>query len=415
MSQKTRILNAAVVVAALGYFVDIYDLLLFNIVRVESLRSIGYAGRELEVGLLLHNIQMTGLMVGGILWGMLGDRRGRLSVLFGSIALYSSANFANAYAQNFTQYAFCRLFAGIGLAGELGAGITLVSEVLPAKLRGYGTMIVATVGVSGAIVGGWVAQVFDWRTSYQIGGGLGLGLLLLRIGVAESGIFKGLQHQQVSRGNFLRLFTSRDRFSRFGLSILAGLPIWMTIGILVAYAPEFSRLFGVPEPISTAKAVAYCYLGFVLGDFGSGLYSQLIGSRLRAIKLFIGLNFLVSMIYLFAFNGVSDTVIYFWCVVLGTTGGYWAVIVSMAAEQFGTNLQCSELHPLRSGSDEPERAGTEGADRPHLRDPDGVLRGLGDCLPGRSQTPGDVRPGSGFSRVARRAPFNRIRRKRVEY
>ena len=184
-----RVLNAAVIVASLGYFVDIYDLLLFSIIRVDSLRSIGYAGRELEVGAHLNNIQMTGLMIGGILWGMLGDRKGRLSGLFGSIFLYSVANFLNAYAINFTQYAFCRFFAGLGLAGELGAGITLVAEVLPAELRGYGTMVVATVGVSGAIVGGWVAQVFPWRVAYQIGGGLGFMLLLLRIGVAESGIW----------------------------------------------------------------------------------------------------------------------------------------------------------------------------------------------------------------------------------
>lgn len=341
MSNKTRLLNAAVIVAALGYFVDIYDLLLFSIVRVESLRSIGYAGRELEVGAYLNNIQMTGLMIGGITWGMLGDRRGRLSVLFGSIFLYSVANFLNAYAENFTQFAFCRLFAGIGLAGELGAGITLVSEVLPPAMRGYGTMVVATVGVSGAIVGGWVAQIYDWRTAYKIGGMLGFALLLLRIGVVESGIFQGIKDQNVSRGNFFSLFTSRDRFKRFGFCILAGLPIWMTIGVLVAYAPEFSRLFGVTEPVTAAKAVAYCYLGFVFGDFGSGFYSQMIKSRNRAVTVFIAANFLVMAVYLFGMSGVTPGVIYFMCVLLGTTGGYWAVIVTMAAEQFGTNIRAT--------------------------------------------------------------------------
>jgi putative MFS transporter len=337
--QKSPLLGAAVIVAALGYFVDIYDLLLFNIVRMESLRSIGYAGRELEVGAMLHNIQMTGLMIGGIAWGVLADRRGRLSVLFGSIFLYSVANFLNAYADNFTQYAFCRLFAGIGLAGELGAGITLVAEVLPTHLRGYGTMIVATVGVSGAIVGGWVAQVFDWRTAYQIGGVLGFALLMLRIGVAESGIYEGIKSHAVSRGNFLSLFTHPDRFRRFGLCILAGLPIWMTIGILVAYAPEFAKQFGVAEPILTSKAVAFCYLGFVFGDFGSGMYSQLIRSRNLAVKVFVVLNFVASLVYLFGMREVSDTAIYVMCVILGTTGGYWAVIITMAAEQFGTNLR----------------------------------------------------------------------------
>ena len=338
---KKSLLSAAVIIAALGYVVDIYDLLLFSIVRIESVRSIGYAGRELEIGAYLNNIQMTGLMIGGIFWGMLGDKKGRLSVLFGSIFLYSVANFLNAYAQDFTQYALCRFFAGLGLAGELGAGITLVSEVLPASLRGYGTMIVATVGVTGAIVGGWVAQVFHWRTAFQIGGSLGFALLLLRIGVAESGIFKETQNKNISRGNFLKLFTSRDRFRRFSLCILSGIPIWFTIGILVAYAPEFAKNFEVTEPISAAKAIMACYVGFVLGDFGFGMVSQLIKSRNKAVLWAIGLNFITALIYLLGMHGVSSATMYVMCVLLGTTGGYWAVICTMASEQFGTNLRAT--------------------------------------------------------------------------
>lgn len=336
---KTRLFNAAVIVAALGYFVDIYDLLLFNIVRVESLRTIGYAGRELEVGAILHNIQMTGLMVGGIIWGVLADKKGRLSVLFGSIFLYSIANFLNGYAENFTQYAFCRFIAGFGLAGELGAGITLVAEVLPAHLRGYGTMLVATIGVSGAVVGGWVAQVFDWRLSYKIGGALGFALLLLRIGVVESGVYEKTKSHAVSKGNFFSLFTNRHRFDRFFLCILAGVPIWFTIGILVAYSPEFAKAFDVMDPIITAKAVMYCYLGFVIGDFGSGFLSQVIKSRTKALKIFIALNFLIALIFLFGLHGASSSLVYFVCVLLGATGGYWAVIITVAAEQFGTNLR----------------------------------------------------------------------------
>lgn len=338
---KKLLFGPAVIVAALGYFVDIYDLLLFNIVRMESLRSIGYQGRELEVGAILHNIQMTGLMLGGVAWGVLGDKRGRLSVLFGSIFLYSVANFLNAYAQNFTQYAWCRLFAGIGLAGELGAGITLVAEVLPTHLRGYGTMIVATVGVSGAVVGGWVAQVFDWRTAYQIGGVLGFMLLLLRIGVVESGAYRKLKDTSVSKGNFFALFNHRGRCVRFVLCILAGLPIWMTIGILVAYSPEFAREFGTLEEVSTAKAVMACYAGFVVGDFLSGVYSQWIRSRRGAMVLFVVLNFVVMLAYLFAVRETSANVIYGMCGLLGITGGYWAVIITVAAEQFGTNLRAT--------------------------------------------------------------------------
>ena len=332
-------MKTVVMVAALGYFVDIYDLLLFSIVRVESLRSIGYGGRELEVGAILNNVQMTGLMIGGIIWGMLADKRGRLSVLFGSIFLYSIANFLNGSAHTFTEYAFCRFFAGLGLAGELGAGITLVAEVLPAHLRGYGTMIVATVGVSGAIVGGWVAQTFDWRLAFKIGGALGFCLLLLRISVKESGVFEKIKSNSVSRGNFLHLFTDQDRFKRFIFCVLAGIPIWFTIGILVTYAPEFALSFHIADPILAAKAIMYCYLGFVLGDFGSGFLSQIIKSRNQAVKLFIGLNFFSMLLYLFGMRGGTSTFLYGVCVLLGATGGYWAVIVTMAAEQFGTNLR----------------------------------------------------------------------------
>jgi putative MFS transporter len=338
---KKTLLNGAVVVAALGYFVDIYDLLLFSIVRVESLRSIGFSGRELEVGATLSNIQMTGLMIGGILWGVLGDKRGRLSVLFGSIFLYSLANFLNGFATTFTEYAFCRFFAGLGLAGELGAGITLVSEVLHPSLRGYGTMIVASVGVSGAVVGGWVAQVFDWRTAFKIGGVLGFALLLLRIGVAESGIFEQTQKSDVRRGSFFSLFTGMDRFRRFSLSILIGVPIWLTIGILVAYAPEFSQQFGVAEAVSSARAVMACYAGFVIGDLLFGLLSQWLRSRNRAVFWAILLNFVTTLAYLLGVRGASSDVIYLMCFLLGATGGYWAVVCTIAAEQFGTNMRAT--------------------------------------------------------------------------
>jgi MFS family permease len=338
---KRSLLSAAVVVAALGYFVDIYDLLLFSIVRVESLRSIGFEGRELEVGATLSNIQMTGLMIGGILWGMLGDAKGRLSVLFGSIFLYSVGNFLNGYATTFTEYAFCRFFAGLGLAGELGAGITLVSEVLHPSLRGYGTMIVATVGVTGAIVGGWVAQVCDWRTAFKIGGALGFMLLLLRIGVSESGIFEQTKKGSVRRGSFLSLFTNRDRFKRFALSILIGVPIWLTIGVLVTNAPEFAGVFGVKGTVSSAKAVMACYAGFTVGDFGFGVLSQWMKSRNKAVWISICLNSVAALLYLFVLKDAESTLMLFFCFLLGTTAGYWAVVCTIAAEQFGTNLRAT--------------------------------------------------------------------------
>src|SRR5918994_2783616 len=207
-----RAVNLSILVAALGYFVDIYDLILFSIVRVKSLISIGVPKEDLlQTGALLLNMQMGGMLLGGLLWGILGDRRGRLSVLFGSIFLYSAANIANAFVDSVGAYAVLRLIAGIGLAGELGAGITLVSEVMSRESRGYGTTIVAAVGITGAVVAALVGDFFDWRTAYIVGGIMGIALLVLRIGVYESGMFEQVKASSVSRGSYFKLFSSRER------------------------------------------------------------------------------------------------------------------------------------------------------------------------------------------------------------
>ena len=270
---KSTVFTAAVIVAALGYFVDIYDLILFSIVRVESLKDLGVtAAAELtDKGLFLINMQMGGMLVGGILWGILGDKKGRLSVLFGSILLYSLANIANGFVTSVEQYAWLRLIAGIGLAGELGAGITLVSESLPKEKRGYGTMVVATVGVSGAMLGYWVGQKLGWRNAYFVGGGLGLALLVLRVSVFESGMFQQVQAQaDVVRGNFLSLFTNPVRLGKYLRVLLIGVPLWFVVGILVTLAPEFGRALGLTGEVTAGLAVFWCYFGWCLVIFSAG-------------------------------------------------------------------------------------------------------------------------------------------------
>ncbi|RZK13465.1 MAG: MFS transporter, partial [Hymenobacter sp.] len=267
--------SAVVVVAALGYFVDIYDLVLFSIIRVESLKGIGVPDAAItDQGLHLLSMQMWGMLLGGVLWGVLGDKRGRLSVLFGSILLYSLANIANGFVQTVDQYAWLRLLAGIGLAGELGAGITLVAESLPKEKRGYGTMIVASVGVSGAMVAYWVGQQFGWRNAYFIGGGLGLALLALRVSVFESGMFEQTKKSDVVRGDFLSLFTNGPRFYKYLRCLLIGTPFWFLVGILITLAPEFGKQFGLQAPVTGGLSIFWCYFGLTLGDFTSGALSQ---------------------------------------------------------------------------------------------------------------------------------------------
>ncbi|HEY2366438.1 MAG TPA: MFS transporter [Polyangiaceae bacterium] len=332
----------AVVVAALGYFVDIYDLLLFGIVRKSSLLGIGVLEKDLlTAGTFLLNVQMSALLIGGILWGTLGDKRGRLSVLFGSIILYSLANLANGLVHTLPQYATARFVAGLGLAGELGAGITLVSESLDKNSRGWGTTIVASVGILGAVVGGLVAKLTFWRTSYFIGGGLGLALLLLRVGVLESGVFEKVKADKtIARGSFMSLFANAARARRYVAVILVGVPIWYAVAILVTFSPEVGKAMGMTRAPDAAIAIAINYAGLAAGDLTSGALSQIVKSRKRAVLVFLGIT-AASMVFYFAFGARSLTWFYAACALLGFGTGYWAVFMTVAAEQFGTNIRAT--------------------------------------------------------------------------
>jgi len=337
-----RVFSLPVIVAALGYFVDIYDLVLFSIVRVPSLKSLGISGKELtDYGVDLLNMQMAGMLVGGIIWGILGDRKGRLKIMFGSIFLYSVANIANGMISSIPAYYALRFIAGIGLAGELGAGITLVSEVLHKSVRGYGTMLVASVGVSGAILANMVAKAYDWRGAFIIGGILGLFLLITRLRVAESGMFRAMEEKTaVGRGMMLALFTDRKRFFRYLNSILIGVPIWFVVGILITFSPEFAKSFGTTGPVSAGNAVMFCYLGLIFGDLSSGLLSQVLRSRKKVVFLYMLLTIGAVACY-FLQGSSSPEFFYGVCCALGFSVGYWAIFVTIAAEQFGTNLRAT--------------------------------------------------------------------------
>lgn len=346
MQKKSEsVFTLAVLVAALGYFVDIYDLLLFTIVREPSLKGLGIDLTDgkavLAASTKIINWQMIGLLIGGILWGVMGDKKGRLSVLFGSIVLYSVANFVTGYVQNTDQYAYARFVAGIGLAGELGAGITLVSELLPRAKRGIGTSLVAGIGLFGAVFAYFTYKFTqDWRLCYKIGGGLGIALLFLRISVVESGMFKEVKQQGVSRGNLLAFFTNANRFKKYFLAILIGLPTWYVIGILVNYSNRFAIAFYGENKIESGRAIMYAYAAIAVGDISVGLISQFLKSRKKALYLFYLLTILSGILF---FSGVikTDAMMYMVCALLGFSTGFWAIFVTMGAEQFGTNLRAT--------------------------------------------------------------------------
>ena len=346
--QYAPLFSLPVIVAALGYFVDIYDLLLFSIVRVPSLTQLGLNAEQISrIGTNILNWQMGGLLLGGILWGVLGDKRGRLSVLFGSIITYSLANIACGFVAHVTfmdptsYYAAMRFVAGVGLAGELGAGITLVSEVLSKELRAIGTSLVAGIGLIGAVVAYFTVKLFNWEMAFFVGGGMGFALLLLRIGVIESGMFKGIAAQKhVIKGDFLSFFTNRKRLGTYLRCIGIGLPTWFVIGILATLSNEFGAALGIAQTITPGLAVMWCYVGLASGDLLSGVLSHALHSRKKAIALMMSFTLLGTLIYLF--GGVqSPGVFYGLCVAMGFGIGYWAMFVTVGAEQFGTNLRAT--------------------------------------------------------------------------
>ena len=340
--RQIGILSLPVFVAALGYFVDVYDLLLFTIVRQPSVMAVGATAETIIVDSAhIINWQMSGLLIGGILWGVIGDKKGRLKVLFGSILLYSVANILTSFVQNVDQYAYCRFIGGIGLAGELGAGITLVSEMLPKNKRGIGTSMVAGIGLSGAVFAYFTFKYTkDWRLCYQIGGVLGLFLLILRIRVSESFMFESAKVANVVKGNFLQFFTNKKRFSKYIKAILIGLPTWFVIGVLVNYSNKFATGLYGDNLIDSGRSVMFAYVGIAIGDLVIGYVSQYFKSRKKALLIFYSLNTLAMILFFSALNSDDDRM-YAICGLLGFSTGYWAIFNTMAAEQFGTNLRAT--------------------------------------------------------------------------
>jgi len=341
--QKTRILfSFPVIIASLGYFVDIYDLLLFGVVRIQSLNDLGLNADK--IGTTIINCQMIGMVLGGILWGIFGDKKGRLSVLFGSILVYSTANLACGFLPHIpfdkaTTYAVLRFIAGVGLAGELGAGITLVSETLPKELRAIGCSIVAGFGVLGAVAAQFTVEIAgSWRIAYIIGGVLGLSLLVLRISVAESGMFTSIKAKHtVKRGNFLAFFTSRQLFIKYMKCVLIGVPIWYCIGILVFMANQFAPEMGI-KSINPGKAIMWTYILTSVGDFSSGFVSHALHSRKKTILAMLVFTFVGVALLLFSGNK-TENMYYFYCGWIGLGCGFWAMFVTVSAEQFGTNMR----------------------------------------------------------------------------
>lgn len=339
ISEIKKALNLTVIVAALGYFVDMFDITLFGVVRTASLKELGLTDPQqlLDSGIHIYNMQMIGMMIGGIIWGMMADRKGRLSVMFGSILLYSLGNIANAFVWNVESYAICRLITGIGLAGELGAAITLVAETLPKNIRGIGTTIVATLGLLGSVSAAYFGQHLHWKTAYIVGGVMGLALLITRFRMFESGMFEKSFKAGVARGSLSTLF-QKKRIGKYILCILMGVPIYFITGILFTFAPELTKGLNLTAPVTAANCLLFGSIGLAIGDLLTGLLSQMLKSRRKAVLTSLMIALAGMIIYLRSFE-VSPDFIYVLCFIMGCAAGYWAVLITIAAEQFGTNIR----------------------------------------------------------------------------
>ncbi len=334
-------MNTIVWVAALGYFVDMYDLTLFGVVRATSLAALGITDPQqtLQAGILLYNVQALGMILGGLFWGVLADKKGRLTVLFGSIILYSIGNLMNAFVSTVDQYAACRFLTGLGLAGELGAAITIVSESLPSEKRGLGTTIVATLGLFGAVCASLIGQHLSWSTNYIIGGLLGLMLLFTRFKVSESKIFKKTLAQSSSTSGQIKLLLKNRLWLKYLRCIFLGTPVYFISGILFTFSPELTAGLQIQgPPVLAGQALLYGTIGLTIGDLLSGLLSQFLKSRKKAVLTSLVLATVGVLTYILA-PGLTAKQIYILCFILGVSGGYWAVLVTMAAEQFGTNIR----------------------------------------------------------------------------
>lgn len=324
-------------VAALGYFVDVYDLIIFGVVRIESLKAIGIPTEQLlDSGMLLLNCQMAGMLIGGFFWGVLSDKKGRTAVMMASILMYSSANFANAFVFSLNTYALLRFLAGFGLAGEVGAAVTLISESALQHRRTLWTTLLTAFGLMGAVAAGLMGDSLHWQLAYIFGGAMGLILLCLRLYVSESSLF--LDSPKQNRGRIDLLFRSKIYFMRYLACVLVGVPIWYVVGLLMTFAPELMTASGMQEAVSAGKAILFCYVGLCIGDLLSGLISHWVQSRRGVIGFFLFLTTCMISIYLNSFD-LGLTGFYTLCALLGFSAGYWAVYITMVAESFGTNIR----------------------------------------------------------------------------
>ena len=328
-----------VLVVALGYFIDAYDLLIFSAVRKVSLMDLGVAETDtLNIGISLLNFQLIGLMIGGVLWGILADKFGRKTILFSSILIYSISNIANSYISSVDMYYWLRFIAGIGLAGELGVGISLITENIAKERRTVSTTVVSFFGMLGAATGGWLGSVFHWQTCFLIGGFAGFLLLLLRLNVEESHMYLGIKDSKVKKGNILLILKNPKSLITYFFCTLAGSSSFLFIGMFIQSTPEFGKIFNIS--VTAGVALVWYYVGASISEVIAGILSKLLKERKAPIYIFYAISLLAIVIFC-VHTPSSPRIYYIHCSLLGFGLGWWSMLITLSAELFGVNTRAT--------------------------------------------------------------------------
>jgi MFS transporter, putative metabolite:H+ symporter len=319
-----------------GYFIDIFDLVLFSTLRISSFEELKITDPTYWT-VVFFNLQMTGILVGGIFWGKMADIKGRSWSFMGTILVFSIANIINGLTSSLTVYGICRFIAGFGLAGEMGSGIALICEKVPDEKRSLYLGFVSSLGCIGAVLSGWLGDIVYWRYLFIGSGFAGILLTLLRKNLLEPDLFRKTATLNIPRGQWKTLFQSPPDLIRFILLIFLGIPMWYIIGILWSFSTEMTSTIGL-NIFTSGQAILWGYVGVWMGDMLMPFVSQFLKSRIFTIQICL-IMMLLGVIYLFQFQPHSLLSFQLTHIFLGFTIGYWAVYATLCGESFGTNIR----------------------------------------------------------------------------
>lgn len=345
---KEQSIALLILVASLGYFVDAYDLIIASVVRSSAIVELGLAQvgtpEHTKYAQLFEYVQSAGILLGGIIFGVYSDKKGRKKALYYSIAIYSIANILNGLLSASvpfvgTVYCILRFICGFALAAELSIGIVMISETMKAKHRGYGTMIVVSFGILGAVLAAVLFEFIGihWQTLYLIGGIAGVLLLIFRFSVKETNPFLDLENQESERGSWVMIFKNRRLLKILFNAILLGFPIYFFISIPIKFATDYGKELGLT--IKGTIPIIVFYIAMSVSDIIANYLCQLFENRKKVLYFYLGLCTISVFLLHFYPPTTPEQYFYLFSPLMGFASGYWALLITFTNEQIGTNIR----------------------------------------------------------------------------